>query len=135
MAPATQTRTMTPRTAATVPAGEELEPATTTHFKEGMVHSTISEMSNEKDFTDHKVVCTGLFISLTHSHTNFSTGHSQTNIIGQGHVDAEHSRVVEELAKDHLTIWGGCHVVTNGLHRRDAVCVRDNGTHFIGQAK
>jgi hypothetical protein len=114
---------MTPRTAATVPAGEELEPATTTHFEEGMVHSTISEMSNGKVLTVHEVLCTCSLISLTHSHTNFSTGHSQTNIIGQGHVDAEHSRVVEELAKDHLTIWGGCHVATDGLHRRDAVFV------------
>ena len=75
-----------------------------------------------------------LYLSLTYCDTDFGTGHSQTDIIGQGHINAEHSRVVKELTKNHLAFWRGCHSTANSLHRCGTVGFRDHCAHLIWQA-
>lgn len=69
----------------------------------------------------------------TDSHADSGAGHSQADVVGQGDVDAEDSRVVEELAEDHLAVGRGRGLVTDCFHWCDAVGVRDDGAHLSWQ--
>lgn len=72
---------------------------------------------------------------LTYCHTDSSARHGETDVIGEGDVDAKHPRVIEELAEDQLTIWRRRGRVTDGFHRCDTVSVRNNRAHLIWQAE
>jgi len=71
---------------------------------------------------------------LTDCHADSGAGYGEAHVVGEGDVDAEHARVVEELAEDELAVrrrqGGGAHRLYGG----HAVRVRDDGAHLAGQA-
>lgn len=71
---------------------------------------------------------------LTYCYIDSSTCHSQADIIRQGDIEAEHACVVEELAKDHLTVWRGRGHAADGLNRCYTVGIRNDCAHFTWQA-
>jgi len=73
------------------------------------------------------------FLSLTHCYIDYLTRHGKTDIICQRHVEAEYACLVEELTKDHLTVWRGRSCITDGLDRCDTVSIRNDSADLAWQ--
>lgn len=71
----------------------------------------------------------------TYCHTNSRTCHGEADVIGQGHVNAKHPGVVEELTEDQLTVWGRRGCITDRFHRCDAVGIRNDCANLIWQTE
>lgn len=110
----TQARTITPKTVAAVPPGEPPEAEIEAYYTNQGIAYTFLQY-----FSGYEII----LLPPTYCHTDSSTCHSKTDIIGQGNINAKYSRVVEELTKDHLTVWRGCDCITHGFHRCDTVSI------------